>query len=157
MDENDVPHEAFGPRSHRSAFTIVEVMVSVAILALALAAGAVAIQVSLRGQDSARTTTFVSEILQDEAEQFRLLNWPKIEQLPTFSVIEPPPGFDPDFIATRKLILTRRVEDVSGVQDMKSITFTASWNGLYGGTFNKVLHLRYAREGAYDYYYGIRG
>lgn len=143
-----------------SGFTIVEVVIAAVIMAVGLTAAAICLQLGVRNYDTARKTSQVTQILQDEAERLRLLNWAAINQLPaSASVInELPATFDIDplqeLLNNRGLQITRTVQDVPGYANMKQIVLSASWTGLGGTTHSRTLQFRYTEGGTSDYYYG---
>lgn len=145
----------------RRAFTLVEVLVATTIMGVGMASAAVCLQVGLRALDTARATTLVAQVLQDEAERLRLENWIAIDALPAEEeIFNPAPAQFAgtpfaEMVASGRLAITRSVQDVPGFADMKEITLRAEWTDL-GGSHGRALRLRYAKGGVSDYYYGVR-
>lgn len=138
----------------RAGFTLLEMLIAIGVMAIGLSSAAIAMQVGLRNLDLARTTTQVAQILQDQSEATRLLNWTALSSLPAEQALELPEHFDPERAETIQLQLTRRVESLPGLEDLKHITLEAEWRGIHGSPHTRSIHLRYARNGVFDYYYG---
>lgn len=139
----------------REALTLVEVMAATMVMALAIGSSIVGIQAGMNHLDVARTSTSMAQLLQQEAERLRLLNWAGIESLPSSETWTPKEGV-PD---TRrgKVKITRDVSSVAGYPDMKEIRLRATWEALNGRPCERVLWLRYAKGGLHDYYYNSTG
>lgn len=141
---------------------MVEVIVAAAILAVGLATSAICLQMGLRNLDTAQKMSMVTQALQDEAERLRLSNWALIGELPDSAEIQGslPAKFSgtplAEMIADGTCVITRTVSDVDDFEDMKQITLTGTWVGIDGRERSRMIHLRYARGGTNDYYYGTR-
>ncbi len=144
----------FGNDSMR-AFTLVEVIVAIFIMGITLASVAVTMQVGMVQYDNARSLGYVTEVLHNFAEEARRLNWTAIQTLPATSEMSLPDGFQVEQFNTERFEYTRSVADVDGLSDIKSISFIAAWTSLKGGQRTKKLVVRYAKNGLYDYYYGV--
>jgi prepilin-type N-terminal cleavage/methylation domain-containing protein len=141
--------------SSRCAFTLVEVMVAVFVMAIGLTSTAVCMQVGMQMHDDARSISYVTEVLQDQAEQIRLLNWTAIEKLPDTETFTAPDYFAVNSVNQSRFTFTRSVSDVPDQTEIKNITLNATWKSLKGAQKTRTLLLRYANNGLYDYNYGI--
>lgn len=133
---------------------MIEVVIAIAVMAIGLASAAITLQLGLRNLDVARTTTLVSEILQDQAEEIRLRNWASVSLLPANGELPLPQEFESTLAEEKNLRITCTTTDLPDYEGLKHITLTATWTDLGGRLHSRTVHLRYARNGVYDYYYG---
>lgn len=129
-------------------------MIAAAVMGMGVASAFVTVQVGLNNLDNARVTALVAQVLQDEAERVRLLNWSAIDALPETAAISLPPQFENSIVGNGRLTLERVVTPVPGYADSREIELTASWKSISGTDHTRKLFLRYSRGGLYDYYYG---
>lgn len=141
----------------RRAFTLIEVMAAVAVMALSLGASIIAIQMGMRNLELARVSTAASQVLQNEAERLRLLNWAAITALPATEDLTVPTAFDHESLFKGRVDFTRSVTDVTGFSNMKEIVLRASWTAINGQAHERVFRMRYSKGGLHDYYYGSSG
>jgi len=139
----------------RKGFTLLELMIACSLMVLVFAFVLRSIRLGNSGVENARLTSLATQLIQDEAESVRLLNWTALTELPQSETLPVPDYFSESSLAHVPITLTRSIEDVAGFADMKEITLLAVWNGLNGVTSSRRLMLRYAKDGVYDYYYGV--
>lgn len=132
-------------------------MAAVAVMALSLGTAIIAIQIGLRNLETARTSTAASQVLQNEAERLRLLNWVGVSALPASDTISVPAGFSHESLQNGRVAFTRTVSDVSGFTNMKEIVLRARWTSVNGQAHERIFRMRYAKGGLHDYYYGSSG
>jgi len=148
--------------SRNDGFSLVEVIFAAVILAIGMAAATVCLKYGLEGLDSARKTSLVGQLLQDEAERIRLENWATLEEWPPSAALENslPAQFAQTDLARMaadgRLKVTRTIADVAGCDGLKHITLVAEWTGIDGLKRQRSYQLRYARGGISDYFYGTR-
>lgn len=123
------------------------------VLALALTSSIVCIQVGLRDLDLARTSTAVSQALQNEMERLRLEDWEGIAALPASETLDLRTTFSSVSALNDKIEFIRTVADVPGFAEMKEITVTARWTSFDGQPHTRAYRMRYAKSGLFDYYY----
>ena len=141
-------------RPWRRAFTLIEVMAATAVMALSLGTGIIALQIGMRNLELARVSTAASQLLQNEAERLRLLNWAGISALPASAQLGVPSDFANATLLQGRVTFTRSVADATGFTDMKDIVLRADWTSLDGRPHERVFRLRYSKGGLHDYYYG---
>lgn len=144
------PRRRSGPRG---AFTLLEVIIATGVLTLGLGTGIIGLQLGMRDLDTARTSTAVSQVMQNEAERLRMLNWTQISALPVSANVDLASTFSGDSALSGRMTLTRTVSDVTGFSNMKEIVLQANWTGVDGKSHTRVYRMRYARGGLHDYYY----
>ena len=136
------------------AFTLVEVMAATAVMALSIGVGVVTLQIGMRNLELARTSTAAAQVLQNEAERLRLLNWSGVLALPGSENLNVPAAFAGNALPAGRITFSRTVSDVANFNDMKEILLRATWTSIDGQTHERVFRLRYAKGGIHDYYYG---
>ncbi|MBC2602270.1 type IV pilus modification PilV family protein [Puniceicoccus vermicola] len=132
----------------RQAFTLLEVMIALGIMAMALASASICLRMGMMQYDTARSTNYATQILQNEAERIRLLSWSEIENLPSAA------RFSPIDRSNNKYQFKRILENYNGSDDIKRIWLIANWKGLKGEPHQLKITFNYARDGAFDYLYG---
>lgn len=130
------------------AFTLVEVMIALVIMAMSLTAASICLRMGVEQYDSARSTGYATQVLQNEAERLRLLSWSQVGDLPSKA------RFSQEDSQDGKFSFWRVVENYDGASDIKRLWLIAEWEGAKGGTKELRLTFNYARSGTYDYYYG---
>lgn len=136
-------------------FTLVEVMVAIMVIGLGLTASTICLRMGMLQNDTARATTYVTQVLQDEAEQIRLLNWSALTNLSrsasfTASDALQFPEINPDNFSFKRIIT-----DANGESGLKQIRLTAEWTGIRNDRHQLAMVFNYAENGMHDYYYGI--
>lgn len=134
-------------RSFR-AFTLVEVMVASTVLIFGIVSAITVSQRGLQALDTARNLTTATQLMQNEMERVRLLNW---AQLGTLQQSGDTTVTHPD---SDRFTCTREIADVK--TDMKEIRLVASWRGYDGRPHTARLITRYGKNGLNDYFYTIR-
>jgi prepilin-type N-terminal cleavage/methylation domain-containing protein len=140
-------------RLFKRGFSLLEVIMATAVLTLGLGTAIIGLQVGMRDLDLARTSTAVSQALQNEAERLRMMRWTDIEALPASETIDQTAAFSAEAILKGRLTMTRTISDVSGLANMKEIVLQAVWKGMDGKSHTRVYRLRYGKGGLHDYYY----
>ncbi len=123
-------------------------MIAMSIMAVALASAAICLRMGLVEYDTARSTNYATQIMQNEAERLRLLSWSEIDDLPRRS------RFASSDNKEDKYRFRRVIEDYEDLDDIKRVWLLAEWRGLGGESRELRLIFNYAKNGAYDYYYG---
>ncbi len=121
-----------------------------AVLALGITTAITTLQRGLRSIDTARHTTYASQVMQSEMERLRLKSWAQIQALQDSSdSIVPAPGLAG--VAAASFACTRTIQDLRA--DMKEITLVATWRGIDGQAHSVRTMTRYGKSGLYDYFY----
>jgi prepilin-type N-terminal cleavage/methylation domain-containing protein len=134
-------------RLFKRGFSLLEVIMATAVLTLGLGTAIIGLQVGMRDLDLARTSTAVSQALQNEAERLRMMRWTDIEALPASETIDQTAAFSAEDILKGRLTMT------SGLANMKEIVLQAVWKGVDGKSHTRVYRMRYGKGGLHDYYY----
>jgi prepilin-type N-terminal cleavage/methylation domain-containing protein len=144
--------------AHRrtGGFTLVEVMIAVMVIGLGLTSSAICLRIGMLQNDVARATTYATQVLQDEAETIRLLNWTGIENLSDSSSFTPSDELEYPEINPARFTFTREVSDASGESGLKKITLSAQWTGIQENEHQLKTIFYYAENGMHDYYYGTQ-
>jgi Tfp pilus assembly protein PilV len=130
----------------RGGFTLVEVMVAACIMVFGITASLLTLQRGFQALDTARHTTYASQIMQSEFERLRLKSWAQMQTLQDSGETSVPvaglTGTSGSFRCTRV------IRDLK--EDMKEIALVSSWTG-YDGRGHTLRYLtRYSRTGLYD-------
>jgi Tfp pilus assembly protein PilV len=139
-----------GPNARRiAAFTLVEVMIAAIVLVLGITTSITTLQRGFQALDTARHTTYASQIMQSELERLRLKSWAQIQALQDSANdtvnIAGVTGMAGSFRCNRA------IRDLK--TDMKEITLVSSWNGYDGRPHTLRYITRYSKSGLYDYFY----
>ncbi|MGZ0656955.1 type IV pilus modification PilV family protein [Coraliomargarita sp. W4R53] len=137
-------------------FTLVEVMVAIMVIGLALTSSTICLRIGMLQHDTARATTFVTQVLQDEAETIRLLNWTALENLSGSVTFQPSSTLDYEEINLERFTFKREISNSNGESGLKQILLTAEWTGIRSDKHRLALFFDYAQNGMHDYYYGIQ-
>lgn len=144
-----MPIRSRRPTARRAAFTLIEVMVAAIVLVLAITTAVTTLQRGFQALDTARQTTYASQVMQSELERLRLKSWAQLEDLQKSGennvVVASVRGTAGGFRCER------RIEDFK--TDMKQVTLIASWNGYDGRPHTLRYVTRYGKSGLYDYFY----
>lgn len=138
-------------RRRKHGFTLVEIMVAVMVLAFGVSASVVALRVGFGMVETARDQTMVSQFLQSEIENLRMMRWAEISALPEEETFSIESDFD-DFVADR-FTCVRRVEDVRPGARIKRVTLTVTWRTTNGVERELVYKTRISSHGLSDYFY----
>lgn len=131
------------------AFTIVEVMVAAIVLVLAITSAITTLQRGFQALDTARNTTFASQVMQSELERLRLKSWAQLQALQDST--ENAVSVTGVVGASGSFSCTRTIRDFK--EDMKEITLVSAWNGYDGRPHTMRFITRYGKSGLYDYFY----
>src|SRR4051812_26671475 len=139
----------------RRAFTIFEVGIAAAVMAFAIATSITVMQRAFLALDTARNITYDAQIMQNELEKMRLLNWATVgaySSSPTAVAISS--TFTSTSIGARFIGMTRTATTVhSGTNaGMMKITLTVSWKSYDGRTLSRSYTTYYGQNGMYDYF-----
>lgn len=151
------PTDGAAARAPTGGFSLVEVVMATMVMTLGLGSAIIGLQIGMRHLDLARTSTAVSQALQNEAERLRLMNWTAISGLPEVETIDQATTFSTEAILNGRLTMTRAVRDVDGFEDMKEIVLQGQWTSMDGRKHTRIYHFRYGKGGLYDYYYSSAG
>jgi prepilin-type N-terminal cleavage/methylation domain-containing protein len=145
-----------GRRRGQRGFTLIEVAMASFILAFAIGSSLTVMMQGFKTIDVARTITLSSQIAQSEIERLRLLNWGGIEALPASAPVDLAASFSAEGAYANRFTVTRVVADVPGMAgEMKDITIIVSWRGTDGLVRDRKYHMRYGKDGLYDFYYTL--
>ena len=133
---------------------MVEVMIAAAIMMMGISAAVISLQMGLNTLDTARSTTLVTQVLQDEAEAIRLHNWNELAALPEEAEFTPSAVFNNTHVDPDRFTFTRKINDLEGHADLKQIVLEADWRNIKGTRHQRNLVLHYSKGGIFDYYYG---
>ena len=126
------------------------------ILAFAIGSSLTVMMQGFKTLDAARNITLASQIAQSEIERLRLLNWGGIDALPASAPVDLVASFTSEGSYAGRFTVTRNVSDVPGfVGEMKDITIIVSWRGTDGLVRDRRYHMRYGKDGLYDFYYTL--
>lgn len=137
-----------------AAFSLIEVILATAVLSLGITSTIISLQMGISIYESSRTSDFVVQILEDEAERIRLLNWSELGNLPKLEEFSAPEQFNYGSLDTDRIKFHREVRSYNDNDEIKSIFIRAEWNSMKGMFKEKMLHMLYSKNGLYDYYYG---
>jgi type II secretory pathway pseudopilin PulG len=143
------------PRKRAAGFTIFEVGMAAAIMALALVSSITVMQRAFNALDTARAVTYATQIMQNEMEKMRLLNWTAVSAYPTTATaVTIDSAFAGTSIGSRFLGMTRTVETIHSNTNggMRKITLTVSWKTVDGRTLSRSFTTYYGQNGLYDYF-----
>jgi prepilin-type N-terminal cleavage/methylation domain-containing protein len=135
-------------------FTLVEVMIAIMVIGLGLTSATICLRVGMLQTDTARATTYVTQVLQDEAELIRLLKWSEIEALSESENFAASDSIEYSEINPDRFTFTREVSDVNDESGLKEIRLKAEWTGISQDTHQLNTVFYYAENGMHDYYYG---
>lgn len=136
------------------AFSLIEVMVASAIMAMGITSTIICLQLGINIYETSRTTDLAVQVIEDEAERIRLLNWSELNQLPLHEEFSAPSQFGASSAGTDRIKFYREVEDNDGNNEIKRILIRAEWESLKGSPKEKMVYMLYSKGGLYDYYYG---
>lgn len=125
-------------------------MIAAMVLALGITTSITTLQHGLRSIDTARHTTYASQVMQSEMEQLRLKNWAQIQSLQDSSDSTVTSG-GAGGAAAESFACTRTIQDLRA--DMKEITLVSTWRGIDGRPHSLRYVTRYSKSGLYDYFY----
>lgn len=126
------------------------------VLAFAIGSSLAVMMQGFKTLDVARNITLASQIAQSEIERLRLLNWSGINALPASAPVDVQTSFSAEGNYASRFTVTRVVSDVAGrVGEMKDITIVVSWRGTDGLVRERTYHMRYGKDGLYDFYYTL--
>lgn len=124
-------------------------MIASIVMVLAITSAITTLQRGFQALDTARNTTYASQVMQSELERLRLKSWAQIQTLQdsgesavTVSGITGGSG---------SFRCARTISDLK--TDMKQITLVSTWNGYDGRPHTVSYITRYGRSGLYDYFY----
>jgi prepilin-type N-terminal cleavage/methylation domain-containing protein len=144
-----VPSPRSRDRRPPAGFTLVEVMIAAIVLVLGITTAITTLQRGFQALDTARQTTYASQVMQSELERLRLKSWAQLQAVQesgeTAVTVAALTG------TTGSFRCTRTIRDLK--TDMKEITLVAVWNGYDGRPHTVSYITRYARSGLYDYFY----
>jgi prepilin-type N-terminal cleavage/methylation domain-containing protein len=143
-------------RRHSRGYTIIEVAIAMMVIGLGLTSATVCLRYGMLLQDSARATTYATQVLQDEAESLRLLNWGGIKELPKIAILTPLSTLAPESMRPERFTFKRHITEVEDKPDLKNIHLLAQWKGISQKTYNLKIEFLYAKNGMHDYLYGVR-
>lgn len=145
-------HRDDARRPRGAGFSLVEVMIAAGVLAMGLAVAVIALQISLRDHDLARTNTAITQILQNEVERLRMLEWEDLS--------------DPDKTAPnvdamksngrlpgRDFLITTTIINLPSPPAIKEMEIQARWTGTSGTTHTRKAIIHYAKDGLYETLY----
>jgi type II secretory pathway pseudopilin PulG len=138
-----------------AGFTIFEVGMAAAIMALALVSSITVMQRAFNALDTARAITYATQIMQNEMEKMRLLNWATVSAYPTTATtVTIDSAFTNTSIGSRFIGMTRAVETIHTNTNggMRKITLTVSWKTVDGRTLTRSFVTYYGQNGLYDYF-----
>lgn len=119
------------------------------VMVLGITTAILTLQRGFQALDTARHTTYASQVMQSELERLRLKSWGQMQALQdsgdTAISVSGIQG------TTGSFRCTRTIRDLK--QDMKEIIVASSWTG-YDGRSHLVRYItRYSKSGLYDYFY----
>ena len=126
-----------------------------AIMALALVSSITVMQRAFNALDTARAITYATQIMQNEMEKMRLMNWATVSAYPTTATaVTIDSAFTGTSIGSRFLGMTRAVETIHTNTNggMRKITLTVSWKTVDGRTLTRSFVTYYGQNGLYDYF-----
>lgn len=126
------------------------------VMAFALTTSIGVIQRSLATVDTARSLSYATQIMQDEFEKMRLLNWGTVG---TYSTSETQVTIDSSFtsnayIGNRFTLYRTRTDVYPGAnKPLVKIALRITWKTYDGRTLSRSLTTYYGQNGLYDYVY----
>ncbi|MDQ8195551.1 prepilin-type N-terminal cleavage/methylation domain-containing protein [Coraliomargarita sp. SDUM461004] len=141
---------------HSHGYTIVEIVIAIMVLGIGLTSATVCLRSGMLLHDNSRATTYATQVLQDEAESLRLMNWSHIGSLSRTKTLTPSDTLGSDEIRPERFTFTRVIDDVTGKTDLKSVLLQAEWEGINKKMHYLSIEFLYAKNGMHDYFYGVR-
>lgn len=144
-------------RGNRRGFTIFEVGLAAAVMAFAIASSITVMQRAFLALDTARTITYAAQIMQNELEKMRLLNWATVGAYSsTATNVAISSTFTSTSIGTRFTGMTRTATPIRTGPNagMMEITLTVTWRTMDGRTLSRSQKTYYGQNGLYDYFSG---
>jgi len=124
-------------------------MVAAVVLVLAITTSVTTLQRGFQALDTARHTTYASQVMQSELERLRLKSWTQLQELQrsgqTAVAVADVRGTAGAFACERV------IKDYKA--DMKEVTLIARWRGYDGRPHSLHYITRYGKAGLYDYFY----
>ena len=124
-------------------------MIASIVMVLAITTAITTLQRGFQALDTARHTTYASQVMQSELERLRLKSWAQVQALQDSGesavTVSGVTGGSGSFRCTRA------IRDLK--TDMKEITLVATWNGYDGRPHTLSYITRYGKSGLYDYFY----
>lgn len=140
------------PRRRR-AFTIAEVALAAAIMAMGISTSITVMQRCFLMIDSARHLTTAGQIMLNQMEQVRMLDWATVS---AYSADATTVAIDSAFTANPSVAdrfsLTRSVT-TTATPNILEITYNISWRGMDGRATTRTMTAHYARYGIHDFIY----
>lgn len=144
-------------RPHRSCrrrgFTIAEVALAAAIMAMGISTSITVMQRCFLMIDSARHLTTAGQIMLNQMEQVRMLDWATVS---AYSADATTVAIDSAFTANPavadRFSLTRTVT-TTATANILQITYNVSWRGMDGRSTSRTMTAHYARYGIHDFIY----
>lgn len=135
--------------SGQSGFTIAEVMFAMIVLVFAITTSITVMQRGFNSLDSARGTTYATQIMQTEIEKLRLCNWSTVSGYGSSTTLTIDSAFTSNPVIASHYTLTRTASTVH--TGMIQVTFTVSWTGYDGRPQSRSCTTYYGQNGLYDY------
>lgn len=130
--------------------TLVEVVLALFVVAFVLSSSIAAMMRAYPALDSARNVTIAGQMMQDELERLRLMDWTTLGTVPNGAAT-----IDSSFTAHHaigtRFQMERTIDSISS--KMRRIKLTVSWTGYDGRNLSRSYEARYAKDGIYDFYY----
>ncbi len=142
-------------RRRQRGFTIFEVGIAAAVMAFALTSSITVMQSAFLALDTARNITYAAQIMQNEFEKMRLLNWTTVGNYPaTATAVAIDSTFTSTHIGARFTGMTRTATAVhTGTNaGMVKITLTVTWRSYDGRSLSRSYVTYYGQNGLYDYF-----
>ena len=137
-------------------FTIPEVMMAAIVMAFALTTSITVMQRSLATVDTARSLSYATQIMQNEFEKMRLLNWTAVSAYPTTETeVTIDSAFTSNtYVGSRFTLYRTRAEVYPGSgKALAKISLRITWKTYDGRTLTRSLATYYGQNGLYDYVY----
>ncbi len=143
---------AAGPASRGPGFTLVEGAMAVIVLAMALTTALSAMQRAFLEFDTARNLEVAGNILQNEMEKERLLDWAGVSNPAYVPVIDS--SFNRNPAIAGRFTVSRSLTTLANRSgQMVQITLTVRWRSYDGHVLTRSYTTYYTQDGLHAYLY----
>ena len=137
--------------SSKSGFTLVELIISISLIGMVMAGLFSLHGQSIRMIEDSRHLTRVSQILQNEMENMRTMNWNDIKAMPSYETFEPSGRFIEAF--SDRYFCYRFMIPKGLDLEQREALLIAQWKNSRGTLETQVYRTVFSKDGINDYYY----
>ena len=142
------PPAGNNPRTGIASISLVELMMAVVILGVVFTSAFGVIGQGFNLIETSRDYTRVAQILQNEMESLRTMNWTELLALPASEQFSP----DAQFISAFADRYTCTRDITIPKADQRLIVLTVSWRSSKGPLHSRSYRTNYTKNGLHDFY-----